>query len=66
MYAIPASMVRAGENAIEIRVVTTLGNYMKTLTDNEVAQYWTNKGTKNQPLQPLGLFGPVRVSTVEK
>lgn len=66
VYAIPASMVRAGENAIEIRVVTTLGNYMKTLTDNEVAQYWTNKGTKNQPLQPLGLFGPVRVCTVEK
>ena len=38
-----------------------MGNYMKSLTDNPVAQYWTNEGTKNQPLQSMGLMGPVTI-----
>ena len=58
-YTIPSTCVKEGDNLLEIRVTTTLGNYVKSLTDNEVAQYWTNRGTKNQPLQPMGLFGPV-------
>ena len=48
-----------GENNIEIKVVTTMGNYMKSLTDNPIAQYWTNEKTKTQPLQSMGLIGPV-------
>jgi len=48
-----------GENILEINVVTVMVNYMKTLTDNKVAQYWTNEKNKNQPLQSLGLAGPV-------
>ena len=36
-----------------------MGNYMKSLTDNPVAQYWTNAGNKNQPLQSMGMTGPV-------
>ncbi|MBO4402332.1 MAG: hypothetical protein J5792_01415, partial [Bacteroidales bacterium] len=58
-YTIPSTCVKEGDNLLEIRVTTTLGNYVKSLTDNEVAQYWTNRGTKNQPLQPMGLLGPV-------
>ena len=58
-YVVPDTCVKEGYNRIEIRVTTTLGNYVKSLTDNEVAQYWTNRGTKNQPLQPMGLLGPV-------
>lgn len=48
-----------GTNIIEIKVVTSMGNYMKSLTDNPIARYWTNEKTKIQPLQPMGLIGPV-------
>ena len=49
----------AGQNTIEIKVVTSMGNYMKSLTDNPIAQYWTNEKNKIQPLQSMGLIGPV-------
>ncbi len=48
-----------GENRVEVIVATSMGNYMKSLTDNPIAQYWTNAGTKNQPLQSMGMAGPV-------
>jgi hypothetical protein len=48
-----------GENQLEVVVTTSMGNYMKSLTDNPVAQYWTNAGNKNQPLQSMGMTGPV-------
>jgi len=48
-----------GTNTIEISVVTSMGNYMKSLTDNPIAQYWTNEKNKNQSLQSMGLTGPV-------
>jgi hypothetical protein len=50
-----------GSNTIEILVVTSMGNYMKSLTDNPIAQYWTNEKNKIQPLQPTGLIGPVTI-----
>jgi hypothetical protein len=52
-------LLQSGENVLEIRVVTTMGNYMKTLKDNGVAQYWTNEKRKDQPIQSMGLLGPV-------
>lgn len=51
--------LKPGMNTIEVIVTTSMGNYMKSLTDNPIAQYWTNAGTKVQPLQPMGLTGPV-------
>jgi hypothetical protein len=36
-----------------------MGNYLKTLTKNPVAQYWTNAGNKDQPIQSMGMVGPV-------
>jgi hypothetical protein len=53
--------IRPGENEIEVTVTTSMGNYMKSLTDNPIAQYWTNAGNKNQPLQSMGLIGPVKL-----
>jgi len=50
-----------GENRLEITVTATMGNYMKTLTKNPVAQYWTNEGRKDQPIQSMGMAGPVRI-----
>ena len=53
--------IKNGSNNIEIKVVTTMGNYLKSLTDNAIAQYWTNEKRKNQPLQSMGLLGPVTI-----
>jgi hypothetical protein len=50
-----------GDNIIEIRVTTTMGNYMKSLTDNPIAQYWTNEKNKIQPVQSMGMIGPVTI-----
>ena len=43
--------LRPGANEIKIEVVTTLGDYMKTLTDNPTARVWTEQ----TPFYPLGL-----------
>lgn len=51
--------IKKDSNELEIRVVTVMVNYMKSLTDNTVAQYWTNEKNKIQPLSSLGLTEPV-------
>lgn len=56
-----AGLLKSGVNTIEIMVITVMGNYMKTLKDNVVAQYWTNEKRKDQPLQSMGLVGPVTI-----
>ena len=53
------SFMQEGSNEIEIRITTTMGNYMKTLKDNKTAQRFTVLKTKNQPIQSMGLIGPV-------
>ncbi len=60
-YVLPSSFLKNGDNELEIKVVTVLGNYMKSLLGNPVAQYWTNKDYKVQPWQPMGLLGPVKI-----
>jgi hypothetical protein len=54
-----AEILKDGDNEIVVKIVTTMGNYMKNLTDNKIAQYWTNEGRKNQPVESMGLSGPV-------
>jgi hypothetical protein len=54
-----ADYLQKGSNEIEIRVTTTMGNYMKTLVDNKTAQKYTVLKTNNQPIQSMGLLGPV-------
>lgn len=53
------NLLQKGENIIEISVVTVLLNYMKTLTNNKIAQKYTNENRNDQPLQSLGLAGDV-------
>ena len=54
-----AKYLNTGINEIEIRVITLMGNYMKSLVDNPNAQYWTNEKRKIQEYTSLGLIGPV-------
>ncbi|WP_431216887.1 glycosylhydrolase-like jelly roll fold domain-containing protein [Puia sp. P3] len=53
------NLLQSGQNVLEIKVVTTMGNYMKTLKDNGIAQKWTNEKRQDQPIQSMGLLGPV-------
>jgi hypothetical protein len=53
--------MKKGNNTIEIKIVTTLSNYLKSRVDNPIAQYWTNEGRTIQPLQSMGLLGPVTI-----
>ncbi len=54
-------LLQNGNNTIEIKVITVMGNYLKQLKDNPVAQYWTNEKRKDQPIQSMGLIGPVTI-----
>jgi hypothetical protein len=54
-------LLEKGENRLEIRVTATMGNYLKTLTKNPIAQYWTNEKRKDQPIQSMGMAGPVTI-----
>jgi hypothetical protein len=52
--------VAAGANNVTIRVVTTLGNYMKTLQHNLAAHNWTRR----TPYYPVGLGGVTLLSLI--
>lgn len=54
-----AGKLQKGRNTVEVKVVTVMGNYMKSLKDNAIAQTWTNEKRKDQPIQSMGLIGPV-------
>ena len=56
-----SDFVKDGNNNIEIHVVTTMGNYMKTMTDNLVAKIYVNRKGREQEYQPMGMLGPVKV-----
>ena len=54
-------LLHEGNNELEIRVTTTLGNYLKTFTkeDNPTVWVFVNHPKRDQPLQPMGMIGPV-------
>jgi hypothetical protein len=53
--------LKPGVNKVTIKVVSTLGDYMKTLPDNKTAKVWT----ENTPFYPMGLTQPVRLIEIE-
>ena len=55
--------IHEGQNDIVVRVTTTLGNYLKTFSreDNLTTWVYVNHPRREQPLQPMGLLGPVRI-----
>ena len=54
-----SSLVKPGENTIEVKVTTLMGNYIQTLKDNRVAQRFVLR--RNQPYVSAGLIGPVKL-----
>ena len=55
-----SDVLKDGTNEIEVHVITSMGNYVQTLTDNKTAQRFCG-GRKKQPIQSMGLVGPVTV-----
>ena len=51
-------LLHAGDNVIEIKVTSTLNNYVHTLKDNGVVQHFVLK--RNIATTPAGLVGPVK------
>lgn len=58
IYAL-GPFLKKGINRLEVHVVTTMGNYMKTLKENLTAQKFTVLKSKDQPIRSMGLVGPV-------
>jgi hypothetical protein len=50
----------AGENDLKIELTTTLGNYVKTLTDNKTAMDWS----LHTPTYPSGFVNDVLLRVV--
>ena len=55
--------LKEGQNDIEIRVTTTMGNYLKTFgrEENQTTWVYINHPRREQPLQPMGMIGPVKL-----
>ena len=55
--------LREGNNDLEVRVTTTMGNYLKTFSREENPTTWiyVNHPRREQPLQPMGMIGPVKL-----
>jgi hypothetical protein len=57
VYHLPEHIAKSGRKKIEVKVTTTVGNYLKSSPDNATGQGWTRR----QPWQPVGMIGPVRL-----
>ena len=55
--------LQEGPNDIEIRITTTMGNYLKTFDreENQTTWVYVNHPRREQPLQPMGMIGPVKL-----
>ena len=58
-----SNALHEGENDLEVHVTTTMGNYLKTFSreDNPTTWIYVNHPRRDQPLQPMGLLGPVKL-----
>lgn len=54
-----SKVLHKGWNRIEVTVTTTMGNYLQTWKENRIAQQWTNRPGRPQPVQSMGMAGPV-------
>ena len=61
-------VLHEGENELEVRVTTTMGNYLKTFSREENPTTWVyvNHPRREQPLQPMGMLGPIKLYSAPK
>lgn len=57
LYHIPAHLSGKKGLALQVKITTTVGNYLKSSEDNEVGQRWTRR----QQWHRMGMLGPVKL-----
>jgi len=57
LYHIPDHLAKARNKTFQVKVSTTVGNYLKSSPDNKVGYGWTRR----QGWQPVGMLGPVKL-----
>jgi hypothetical protein len=57
LYTLEEGDLKEGTNTLEIQYTTTLANYARSLTENQVAQRWIHM----EAPESMGLTGPVRL-----
>jgi hypothetical protein len=57
LYRIPEHLAKAKEKTLQVKISTTVGNYLKSTPENRVGYGWT----RWQGWQPIGMLGPVRM-----
>ena len=57
LYRIPEHLAKAPDKTLQVKITTTVGNYLKSSPDNKVGYKWTRR----QEWQPVGMLGPVKL-----
>ena len=57
LYEIPEHLAKTRNKTLQVKITTTVGNYLKSSPDNRVGYGWTRR----QGWQPVGLIGPVKL-----
>ncbi|WP_347396286.1 glycosyl hydrolase [Parabacteroides leei] len=56
VYQLPEHLAQAPVKMLQIKITTTVGNYLKSTPDNKIGQAWTHY----QKWLPTGMIGPVK------
>lgn len=57
LYRIPKHLLGKKNLILQVKITTTVGNYLKSSKDNEVGQNWT----RHQEWNRMGMLGPVKL-----
>ena len=57
LYRIPEQLVAVKNKKLQVRISTTLGNYLKSKPEIDMSYRWL----RHQEIQPIGMVGPVRL-----
>lgn len=58
VYQLPEHLAKAPVKTLQIKITTTVGNYLKASPENKVGQSWT----RHQKWLPMGMIGPVKLT----
>ncbi len=57
LYRIPAHLSRKSNLTLQVKIITTVGNYLKASKENQIGQNWT----RGQQWHRMGMLGPVKL-----
>lgn len=57
VYQLPEHLAKAPVKTLQVKITTTVGNYLKSTPENKTGQAWTH----HQKWLPTGMIGPVKL-----